>query len=280
MDNQRVSRERNFFGKRSIVHCAHQAISVITSFGEVINMDSRKVNSSAMSLNTKIRLIDHKRKLSRMYGTHLIKEWISSYIQIGNLEKMLQLASQGAQSLPNFENELEAEVRRVNEFIEKQVKVVRMDIDAVAHKWSRLDSVEHSKILGNSQNQALMRTIQSYYKRIEDILKFYRLNSYIVAKLRVEFDRLGSKDRVLKSIVFDFGIGDREEEIVQLQKRCTDVYASIFHFSAPGLAFGDLHFTPEEESEFTSIKIGCKLGLIFGLVSQKRPKMSLLSLAY
>lgn len=229
----------------------------------------------------KKRLIDHKKKLLRMYGTHLIKEWISSYIHIGTLEKMLQLASQGAQSFRDFENELADEVRRVNEFVEKQVKIIAMDIDAVTSKWSRLDSKEHSSILGNSQNRALMRSMQSYYQRIEDILKFYKLNSYIIAKLRVEFDRLASDVNIRKGFMTDLEIGDRddlelsnfEEKIIHLQNRCTEAYASIFRFSAPALAFGDLHFTSEEESKFTTVKIGYKLGLIFGMVSQST-KMS------
>lgn len=224
----------------------------------------------------KKRLVDHNKNLSQMYGTHIIREWTSSYIHIDTLERMLHLAPHGTQSFRDFENEFVDEVLRVNEFIEQQVKEVEMDIDAITVKWSRLDSNERSSILGNSHDHALTRSMQFYLRKTEAILKFYKLNSYIMAKLRLEFDRLSMKKGTLISANFvtDIRVCNRrlemstsEEAIIQLQKRCTDIYTSIFHSSAPALAFGDLLFPSSEETEVSSAKIGCKIGIIIGLVS-------------
>ena len=191
-----------------------------------------------------------------------------------------------------FDEKLQAEVRRISSFIGEHLNQCSEDISYVLEGWDALGESDRKNIF---KEKTVKRTLRTIYLRMNRLKSFFKLNCFLIVKVAKKFHvLLAHQDTDQHTLEhgppspglyaktdtcptwkdsksyndFENILCLYEPKIKSIQKKCVNFSGTIANETYPYLAAGHLKYGSKGEVDSVTNKVllGTKLGFFLGIL--------------
>ena len=97
---------------------------------------------------------------------------------------------EGIPPLQLFEDNLFDEIQTLDSYLQSKALSIGNDLDSIDTDWNALSSDDQQKIRDNQQERTAERALRTLHQKSQDLIKFHRLNCYLISKTAKKFEKL------------------------------------------------------------------------------------------